>query len=82
MSIIRAFAPYEGEQPYLFASYAHADADKVLPVLTALDSGAGLDWSLLAKLPALSRVTVDETTHDAVLRALEGTDVTVTEIGG
>ena len=50
--------------------------------LTLLDSGAGLDWSLLARLPALSRVTVDETTRDAVLRALQGTDVTVTEIGG
>ncbi len=53
-----------------------------LTELTLLDSGAGLDWSLLARLPALSRVTVDETTRDAVLRALQGTDVTVTEIGG
>ncbi|MDD4493758.1 MAG: TIR domain-containing protein [Eubacteriales bacterium] len=49
------FAPYEGNKPYIFMSYAHADAEKVLPVIKELndrhyrvwyDTGieAGANW--------------------------------------
>lgn len=32
MSDFVYFKPYEGDKPYIFVSYAHADNDKVLPV--------------------------------------------------
>lgn len=49
------FSPYEGKKPYIFVSYAHADAEKVLPVIKELhdrhyriwyDTGieAGANW--------------------------------------
>ena len=31
-----AFRPYEGAEPYIFISYSHDDADRILPILTAL----------------------------------------------
>lgn len=34
MSDFVYFKPYEGDKPYIFVSYAHADNDKVLPVLS------------------------------------------------
>lgn len=34
MSDFEYFKPYEGDKPYIFVSYAHADNDKVLPVLS------------------------------------------------
>ncbi len=36
MNIIENFKPYEGDAPYIFISYAHADAGKVLPVIEDL----------------------------------------------
>ena len=30
------FAPYEGTEPYIFISYAHADSDMVFPIITKL----------------------------------------------
>lgn len=44
MSIQRAFAPYEGEQPYIFISYAHADAASVLPIAATLHSRGYRIW--------------------------------------
>lgn len=34
MSNFEYFKPYEGDKPYIFVSYAHADNDKVLPILS------------------------------------------------
>ena len=34
MSDFEYFKPYEGDKPYIFVSYAHADNDKVLPILS------------------------------------------------
>jgi len=31
------FAPYEGAEPYIFVSYAHANADRVYPVIARLN---------------------------------------------
>ena len=53
--MISHFAPYEGKNPYIFMSYAHADAGKVLPIIKELhdrryrvwyDTGieAGANW--------------------------------------
>ena len=46
------FRPYEGTDPYIFVSYARKDADRVLPILAALDRAgyriwydAGIHWT-------------------------------------
>ena len=44
MSIQRAFAPYEGDEPYVFISYAHADAQEVLPIAAALHDRGYRVW--------------------------------------
>ena len=44
MSIERAFPPYEGDEPYLFVSYAHADSAAVMPVITALHERGYRIW--------------------------------------
>ena len=44
MSIERAFPPYEGDEPYLFVSYAHADSPEVMPVITALHERGFRIW--------------------------------------
>ena len=44
MSIERAFAPYEGDKPYLFVSYAHADWDRVRPVIETLHERGWRIW--------------------------------------
>lgn len=36
MNVIDNFKPYEGSEPYIFISYAHADDDRVLPVVEDL----------------------------------------------
>ena len=36
MNTIENFKPYEGAEPYIFISYAHADSDEVLPVVEDL----------------------------------------------
>lgn len=36
MNVIDNFKPYEGSEPYIFISYAHADDDQVLPVVEDL----------------------------------------------
>ena len=36
MNTIKNFKPYEGAEPYIFISYAHADSDEVLPVVEDL----------------------------------------------
>src|SRR5262245_47915503 len=40
----RSLKTYRGDQPYLFASYAHADADAVTPELVRLDSAGFRIW--------------------------------------
>ena len=35
---------YEGDQPYVFISYAHADSDLVLPAIAALEDKGYLVW--------------------------------------
>ena len=35
---LRSCRTYSGTAPYAFFSYAHADADRVLPVIDALDA--------------------------------------------
>ena len=34
MSDFEYFKPYEGDKPYIFISYAHADDDAVLPIVS------------------------------------------------
>jgi sigma-B regulation protein RsbU (phosphoserine phosphatase) len=39
-----ALKPYQGPEPFLFASYAHADAETVYPELTRLDAAGFRIW--------------------------------------
>ncbi len=39
-----AFTPYEGNKPYIFISYAHKDAQRVIPVLEELDRRGYRIW--------------------------------------
>ncbi len=36
--------PYEGDEPYIFVSYAHKDSDVVMPILEALDESGYRVW--------------------------------------
>lgn len=38
------FRAYEGKKPYIFISYAHKDADRVLPILAQLDKEGYRVW--------------------------------------
>ena len=38
------FRPYSGDQPYLFASYSHRDAEKVVPILRQMNADGFRVW--------------------------------------
>ena len=38
------FQPYEGQEPYIFASYSHRDSETVLPILDALNKRGFRVW--------------------------------------
>lgn len=39
-----SFEPYEGAEPYIFVSYAHKDAEQVIPLLNALNLAGYRVW--------------------------------------
>ena len=44
MSNFEYFKPYEGDKPYIFISYAHADNDAVLPIVSDMHSRGYNIW--------------------------------------
>ena len=38
------FRPYEGQEPYIFISYAHKNSDRVVPILEKLDQAGYRVW--------------------------------------
>ena len=39
-----AFRPYEGQEPFIFISYAHKNSDQVMPILEKLDEAGYRVW--------------------------------------
>ncbi len=53
----RPFLAYKGEEPYIFASYAHADAPKVYPELTRLrDAGFNVWYKETSRASFMTRM--------------------------
>lgn len=48
--------------------------------LTLISTGAELDWIRLRTIPDLREVTVDESCHEAISAALDGSDIKITVI--
>ena len=63
-------------------STANMEDFRGLTTLTLIRSGAILDWSVLAELPVLRTVTVDESMARVVGEGLKGSDVELTVTGG